>query len=87
MRTMTANLKTWSATLNCFRGEAGDRLETTAASGVVEELGAMHRRVGILGRVVYRRNLVAVSRFSGERFLPDSSVYGLGSRGRRERVV
>jgi hypothetical protein len=49
--------------------------------------GRQERRAGILGQVLYRRNSAAVSRFSGERFLPDGGVSGLDSRGRKERRV
>jgi hypothetical protein len=41
MQKRTVSSETWLAMLNCFRNKAGDRLETTAASSVVEELDAM----------------------------------------------
>jgi hypothetical protein len=37
-RTMMENSRAWSSTSDSFRGEAGEWLEMTAASGVVDDL-------------------------------------------------
>jgi hypothetical protein len=41
-RTTTENSRAWSSASDSFRGEAGELLEMTAASGVIDDLAVLH---------------------------------------------